>query len=200
MTPLNENGFLQYPGNYRQLLFYKKAIILYDMTYWYQANNLYRGDRTKDQMEQAARSGKQNVVEGKADGMTSKEMEIKLLNVARGSLQELRADYQDYLNTHHLATWNAQSDRLKRLRKFCHSNNDYDAYEPLLEKMNDEEMANLLLARINGYLNVYDPHPVGSRKRVKSYYDRFDPVALHAIRLALCNVATDKKEIHYCTG
>ena len=62
------------------------------------------------------------------------------------------------------------------------------------------EMANLLLARINGYLNVYDPHPVGSRKRVKSYYDRFDPVALHAIRRALCNVATDKKEIHYCLG
>ena len=50
MTPLNENGFLQYPGNYRQLLFYKKAIILYDMTYWYQANNLYR-EATRDYLE-----------------------------------------------------------------------------------------------------------------------------------------------------
>ena len=57
MATLNENGFLQYPGNYRELLFYKKATILYDMTYWYQNRYLVRGDRTKDQMEQAARSG-----------------------------------------------------------------------------------------------------------------------------------------------
>ena len=104
MATLNENGFLQYPGDYRQLLFYKKETILYDMTYWYQEHYLMRGDRTKDQMEQAARSGKQNVVEGKADGMTSKEMEIKLLNAARGSLLELMEDYQDQLRSRRLGT------------------------------------------------------------------------------------------------
>ena len=77
--------------------------------------------------------------------MTSSEMEIKLLNVARGSLQELRADYHDYLNTHRLSLWPADSERQQRLRDFCHTHNDYDAYAPLVLKMNDEEMANLLL-------------------------------------------------------
>ena len=96
-------------------------------------------------MVQAARSGKQNIVEGSEDGQTSSEMEIKLLNVARGSLQELRLDYQDYLNTHHLPVWAADSERQKRLRDFCHSHNDYSDYAPLVAKMSDEEMANLLL-------------------------------------------------------
>ena len=103
------------------------------------------GDRTVDQMVQAARSGKQNIVEGCEDGQTSSEMEIKLMNVARGSLQELRADYQDYLNTRHLTPWTSESPRQQRLRDFCHSHNDYSDYAPFVEKMNDEEMANLLL-------------------------------------------------------
>ena len=72
-------------------------------------------------------------------------MEIKLLNVARGSLQELRLDYQDYLNTHHLPMWPTDSERQQRLREFCHSHNDYSDYAPFVVKMSDEEMANLLL-------------------------------------------------------
>ena len=103
------------------------------------------GDRTVDQMVQAARSGKQNIVEGSEDGQTSSEMEIKLMNVARGSLQELRADYQDYLNTRHLTFWSKDNDRQRRLRDFCHSHNDYSDYAPLLSRMNDEEMANMAL-------------------------------------------------------
>ena len=67
------------------------------------------------------------------------------MNVARGSLQELRADYHDYLNTHHLTIWAKDSQRQQRLRDFCHSHNDYSDYEPLLAKMSDEEMANLAL-------------------------------------------------------
>ena len=84
-------------------------------------------------------------MEGSEDGQTSSEMEIKLLNVARGSLQELRADYHDYLNTHHLDLWPKESERQQRLRDFCHSHNDFGDYEPLLAKMNDEEMANMAL-------------------------------------------------------
>ena len=84
-------------------------------------------------------------MEGSEDGQTSSEMEIKLMNVARGSLQELREDYEDYLNTHHLQTWPATSERLQRLREFCHNHNDYADYKPLLAKMNDEEMANMAL-------------------------------------------------------
>jgi four helix bundle suffix protein len=96
-------------------------------------------------MVQAARSGKQNIIEGSEDGMTSSEMEIKLLNVARSSLQELREDYVDYINTHQLVLWSADSERQRRLRDFCHSHNDFQDYAPLAERMNDEEFANLLL-------------------------------------------------------
>ena len=131
---------------WKDLYFYRKSDALYQITVEFCKRFLpAHGDRTVDQMVQAARSGKQNIVEGSEDGQTSSEMEIKLLNVARGSLQELRADYEDYLNTHHLPIWAQDSERQQRLRDFCHSHNDYSDYAPLLAKMNDEEMANMAL-------------------------------------------------------
>ena len=131
---------------WKELYFYRKSDTLYQLTVEFCHRFLPAyGDRTVDQMVQAARSGKQNIVEGSEDGQTSSEMEIKLLNVARGSLQELRADYQDYLNTHHLELWPQDNPRQQRLREFCHSHNDYSDYEPLLAKMSDEEMANMAL-------------------------------------------------------
>lgn len=131
---------------WQNLYFYRKSDAIYQLTVEFCKRFLPPyGDRTVDQMVQAARSGKQNIVEGSEDGLTSSEMELKLLNVARGSLQELRSDYQDYLNTHHLPLWDSKSERQQRLRDFCHNHNDYIDYEPLVVKMNDEEMANLLL-------------------------------------------------------
>ena len=131
---------------WKELYFYRKSDTLFQLTVEFCHRFLPAyGDRTVDQMIQAARSGKQNIVEGCEDGQTSSEMEIKLLNVARGSLQELRADYNDYLNTRHLTLWPANSERQQRLREFCHSHNDYSDYEPLVNKMSDEEMANMAL-------------------------------------------------------
>lgn len=131
---------------WNELYFYRKSDAIYQLTVEFCKRFLpAHGDRTVDQMVQAARSGKQNIVEGSEDGQTSSEMEIKLLNVARGSLQELRLDYQDYLNTHHLPMWPSNSERQQRLREFCHSHNDYSDYAPFVVKMSDEEMANLLL-------------------------------------------------------
>ncbi len=131
---------------WKDLYFYQKSDAIYQLTVEFCKRFLpAHGDRTVDQMVQAARSGKQNIVEGSEDGQTSSEMEIKLMNVARGSLQELRADYHDYLNTHHLSLWDIDSERQRKLRDFCHSHNDYSAYAPLVARMNDEEMANLLL-------------------------------------------------------
>ena len=75
------------------------------MTFDFVKRYLHRGDRTIDQMVQAARSGKQNIVEGAEDGTTSMEMEIKLMNVARSSIHELREDYEDYLTSIHLTLW-----------------------------------------------------------------------------------------------
>lgn len=131
---------------WKELYFYRKSDALYQLTVEFCHRFLPPyGDRTVDQMIQAARSGKQNIVEGSEDGQTSSEMEIKLLNIARGSLQELRLDYQDYLNTHHLSQWEPSHPRQQRLRSFCHSHNDYIDYAPLVAKMTDEEMANLAL-------------------------------------------------------
>jgi four helix bundle suffix protein len=90
-------GFIPAHGNYRELLSYRKAEIVYDLTYRFCERFLARLDRTVDQMVQAARSGKQNIMEGSKVSGTSKEMEIKLLGVARAGLEELLGDYCDFL-------------------------------------------------------------------------------------------------------
>lgn len=149
MQTLNEGGFLCYPGDYRQLLFYKKATILYDMTYWYHNRYLLRGDRTKDQMEQAARSGKQNVVEGKADGMTSKEMEIKLLNTARGSLLELMEDYEDQLRSRRLELWTKGHPRYEAMVQYCYRHHELKNYQPYYERWSIEEFCNVALTLLH---------------------------------------------------
>lgn len=95
----NQEPLLPRTGNYRKLYTYQKAEAIYDITYYFCKNYLLRGDRTIDQMVQAARSGKQNIVEGSAASATSKETEIKLVNVAKASLQELLVDFEDYLRT-----------------------------------------------------------------------------------------------------
>lgn len=131
---------------WKDLYFYRKSDAIYQLTVEFCNRFLPpHGDRTVDQMVQAARSGKQNIIEGSEDGQTSSEMEIKLLNVARGSLQELREDYNDYLKTHHLEIWTSANERYQRLREFCHSHNDYIDYASLIDKINDEEFANLML-------------------------------------------------------
>ena len=105
---------------WEDLYFYKKTVVLDQLTYVFCRRFLPKyGDRTVDQMVQAARSGKQNIVEGFADGVTSTEMELKLLNVARASLKELKEDYLDYLRRHELTLWDAKHPRYDGLLKFC---------------------------------------------------------------------------------
>ena len=96
-------------GNYQKLLSYQKTEVIYEMTYYFCERFLQRGDRTIDQMVQAARSGKQNIIEGCAASATSQKTEIKLVNVAKASLQELLEDYCDYLRTRGLTQWAEQS-------------------------------------------------------------------------------------------
>ena len=90
-------------------------------------------------MIQAAHSGKQIIVEGSEDGKTSSEVELKLLNVARASLQELPEDDLDYMKSHNLPVWNRQNPRYEAMRQFSHDINDYDAYASLSK----EEIAKL---------------------------------------------------------
>lgn len=129
-----------------ELYFYQKTDVLYQLTFIFVKQHLQQhGDRTVDQMVQAARSGKQNIVEGAEDGMTSMEMEIKLLNVARSSIHELREDYEDYLKSRGLPLWDKTHPRYDRMLNFCRSHNRWEDYEKLAVKMNAEEMANTAL-------------------------------------------------------
>ena len=125
------------------LYYYRKSVVLYQMTVAFCRRFLpARGDRTVDQMVQAARSGKQNIVEGLADGVTSTEMELKLLNVARASLKELREDYLDYLAARSLPRWEPGHPRYDALLAFCRAHNDLADYEPHFAAWTDEETAN----------------------------------------------------------
>jgi four helix bundle protein len=101
----DDSGFIPPHGNYRELLSFRKAEIVYDLTYRFCHRFLAKTDRTIDQMIQAARSGKQNIVEGSKASGTSKETEIKLFGVARASLEELLADYNDLLRVRDLPIW-----------------------------------------------------------------------------------------------
>lgn len=102
--------FLSQRGNYKELIAFRKSECIFDITFYFANKYLVKGDRTIDQMIQAARSGKQNIAEGSAAATTSREMEIKLYNVARASLQELLVDYEDYLRVRGLSHWNINDE------------------------------------------------------------------------------------------
>ena len=102
----NIQTVLKNQTNWKALWFYQKTVVLYQMTWVFTQRFLPKyGDRTVDQMVQAARSGKQNIVEGSSDGVVSSELELKLLNVARSSIQELQEDYIDYILKNGLSKW-----------------------------------------------------------------------------------------------
>lgn len=110
-------GFIPTHGGYHKLLSYQKSEIVYDATVYFCDRFIERRSRTHDQMVQAARSGKQNIIEGSMASGTSKEMEIKLTNVARASLEELLADYRDFLRTRGLTEWTKDHPYARRLRE-----------------------------------------------------------------------------------
>lgn len=112
-----DDGFIPPHGGYQKLLSYQKAEIVYDATVFFCDRFIDRRSRTHDQMIQAARSGKQNIIEGSMASGTSKETEIKLTNVARASLEELLADYRDFLRTRNLEEWPKDHPYAKRLRE-----------------------------------------------------------------------------------
>jgi four helix bundle protein len=99
------DGFIPPHGGYKKLLSYRKALIVFQATVYFCDRFIDKRSRTHDQMVQAARSGKQNIVEGSMASGTSKETEIKLTNVARASLEELLEDYSDFLLVRGLQEW-----------------------------------------------------------------------------------------------
>lgn len=148
--PTPPDGFIPPHGNYRELLSYQKAEIIYDLTYGFCQRFLQRGDRTIDQMVQAARSGKQNILEGSKASGTSKETELKLTNVARASLEELLADYEDYLRTRHHPIWPKDSREALFVRRLGHKpHSSYETYRSYCETRPAAVVANIALCLIH---------------------------------------------------
>lgn len=135
-------------GSYRTFLAYRKAEVIYDMTYYFCRKYLKCGDRTIDQMVQAARSGKQNIIEGKEAARTSYETLLKLINVARSSLQELLADYEDYLRVRQLRQWDKDSKEVAAMRKLGVEHRDSAFFLSLAETRSDEVVANMVIVLI----------------------------------------------------
>ena len=144
---MEEKSIFKRVANYKELHVYQKAEVLVLLTdvFCKRFLPLY-GDRRVDQMNMAARCGKQNIVEGCEDGQTSTEMEVRLVNVGRSSFQELREDYEDYLKRNNLQVWDKNHPRFDRMVAFCRANNDWQAYKPLSETLSAEEFCNMALS------------------------------------------------------
>lgn len=143
-------GFIPPHGNYRKLLSYQKAEIVYDITFRFCQRFLSKGDRTVDRMVQAARSGKQNIAEGSKASGTSKETEIKLTNVARASLEELLIDYQDFLRVRDLSQWDKNSKEAQFVRKIDYgASTSYESYRIFVESRPAETVANIAICVIH---------------------------------------------------
>ena len=137
-------------GGYRSLLTFQKAEIIYDGTVFFCRQHLPRFDRTIDQMVQAARSGKQNIAEASMASGTSKEMEIKLTNVARASLEELILDYEYFMRTHNIPTWERTHPFSKRFDQLNRTPNaNYQTFKKAIENPDLQIVTNVLRSLIN---------------------------------------------------
>ena len=146
---MDNKDFIRQDNNYRTLKAFQKAECVYDVTYYFANKFLCKGDRTIDQMVQAARSGKQNLAEGNIDGVTSKEMEIRLTNVNRASLHELLLDYEDYLRVRGLEQWPYDDQRCVQTRAFCKKHLDSAVYREKIKDRSDETIANIAITLIH---------------------------------------------------
>lgn len=145
-----KNGFIPPHGQYRKLHSYRKAEVIYDLTVRFCARFMEKRDRTVDQMVQAARSGKQNIAEGSQAAAMSTETELKLTNVARASLEELRVDYEDYLRVRDLRIWEKDSREALFVRKLaCAEDFSYERIRHFTESRPAQTLANIALTLLH---------------------------------------------------
>lgn len=142
------NGFLKISGDYTSWSVYRKSVIICDVTEMFINRALPQGSRTIDQMRQAARSCKQNIVEGVSDGTVSAEMCIRLIGVARGSVRELREDYADFLRQHKYEIWDKDDSRTIAMRNYSAKHYNPADYVEKCEVRTDETVANVMLTLI----------------------------------------------------
>lgn len=142
------SGFLKIAGNLSDWNVYRKAVIISDVTELFIRRAFREPTRTVDQMRQAARSCKQNIVEGISDATVSVEICLKLLGVARGSVRELLEDYGDYLRQNGLETWHYDDARTDATREYCIENDDPAAFTAKCRERSDETVANIMITQI----------------------------------------------------
>jgi four helix bundle suffix protein len=129
---------------------YQKSRLIFAITYRFCKRFLAKGDRTVDQMIQAARSGKQNIIEGSKAATTSKETEIKLTNVARASLEELLEDYRDFLEVRDLRAWDKQSREALYVRRLGTQNPlPLELFRQFAQTRPPEVLANIAICLIH---------------------------------------------------
>ncbi len=143
-------GLIEAHGGYRNLKSYQMTEIVYDATVAFCNRFIDRRSRTHDQMVQAARSGKQNIAEGSMASGTSRKTELKLVGVARASLEELLLDCQDYLRQHGLALWGKDHQQAQAVRKLAYQKDkSYGTYKTYIEESEPEVAANTLICLIH---------------------------------------------------
>ena len=144
------NGFIDPHGGFRNLKSFQMAEIVYDGTVVFCDRWINRRSRTHDQMVQAARSGRQNIAEGSMASGTSRKFELKLVGVARASLEELLLDYQDFLRQRSLALWGKDHSRAQKIRRLGRlKDRSYRTYKTYIENSDAEVAANTLICLIH---------------------------------------------------
>jgi restriction system protein len=144
------DGFIDPHGGFRNLKSYQMSEIVYDATVVFCDRWIGRRSRTHDQMVQAARSGKQNIAEGSMASGTSKKFELKLVGVARASLEELLLDYQDFLRQRNLQLWRKNHSKAQKIRKLAYARDrSYMTYKIYIEGAPSEVAANALICLIH---------------------------------------------------
>lgn len=144
------DGFIDPHGGFRELKSYQMSEIVYDATVLFCDRWIGRRSRTHDQKVQAARSGKQNIAEGGMASGTSKKFELKLVGVARASLEELLLDYQDFLRQRNLPLWGKNHPQAQKVKKLAYaSNRSYKTYRPYFEGSPPEVAANTMVCLIH---------------------------------------------------
>lgn len=147
---MSRRGFIPAHGGYRKLLAYKKAELVYDITFRFCQRFLKPCDRAVDQMIQAARSGKQNIAEGSEFSGLSKETELKLIGASRASLEELLADYQDFLRVRGLRLWDRDSNEAAFVRRLgARPGVTYTDFREFVETRPAEIAANIAICLIH---------------------------------------------------
>jgi four helix bundle suffix protein len=137
-------------GGYRELRSYQMAEIVYDATVVFCDRFIPKRSRTHDQMVQAARSGKQNIAEGSMASGTSKKTELKLIGVARASLEELLLDFQDFLRQRGLNLWGKEHPEAIAVRRLAYSKNrSYKTYKTYMDASPPEVAANTIICLIH---------------------------------------------------